>query len=176
MIKFYLDYGILIAFLLVVLVFVAINLFFGKEGKSSIAVKKFFCITLSILGILTGISLVFSLFCGSYIAFWGLSACFLAVFLLSRLVHDYLFGTKKMIHELKILPVYFEEVISGRKQFEVRKNDRNFQLGDQLILKEWNKEGFTGRSYHSEITYITDYMQKEGYVVLGIREKVGIVK
>ncbi|EMF0419612.1 DUF3850 domain-containing protein [Enterococcus hirae] len=81
-----------------------------------------------------------------------------------------------MIHELKILPVYFEEVISGRKQFEIRKNDRNFQLGDQLILKEWNKEGFTGRAYHSEIIYITDYMQKEGYVVLGIREKVGIVK
>lgn len=49
------------------------------------------------------------------------------------------------------------------------KNDRNFQIGDQLILKEWNKEGFTGRSYQSEITYITDYMQKNGYVVLGIR-------
>ena len=81
-----------------------------------------------------------------------------------------------MTHELKILPEYFEAVTSGRKRFEIRKNDRNFQIGDQLILKEWNKEGFTGRSYHSEITYITDYMQKEGYVVLGIREKVGIVK
>ncbi|EOS7971934.1 DUF3850 domain-containing protein [Enterococcus hirae] len=74
-----------------------------------------------------------------------------------------------MTHELKILPEYFEAVTSGRKRFEIRKNDRNFQIGDQLILKEWNKEGFTGRSYQSEIMYITDYMQKNGYVVLGIR-------
>ena len=74
-----------------------------------------------------------------------------------------------MTHELKILPEYFEAVTSGRIRFEIRKNDRNFQIGDQLILKEWNKEGFTGRSYQSEITYITDYMQKNGYVVLGIR-------
>lgn len=72
-------------------------------------------------------------------------------------------------HKLKIDPQYFESVILGEKQFEIRKNDRNFQVGDQLILKEWNKEGFTGRSYQSEITYITDYMQKNGYVVLGIR-------
>lgn len=27
---------------------------------------------------------------------------------------------------------------------------------------------FTGRSYKAEITYITDYAQKDGYVVLGI--------
>ncbi|MEX1447730.1 ASCH/PUA domain-containing protein [Enterococcus sp. C76] len=74
-----------------------------------------------------------------------------------------------MTHELKILPVYFEAVANGRKQFEIRKNDRDFQVGDQLILKEWNKDGFTGRSYQAEITYITDYMQKNGYVVLSIR-------
>ncbi|ENZ5568136.1 ASCH/PUA domain-containing protein [Enterococcus hirae] len=76
---------------------------------------------------------------------------------------------KSMTHELKILPVYFEAVVNGRKQFEIRKNDRDFQVGDQLILKEWNKDGFTGRACQSEITYITDYMQKNGYVVLSIR-------
>lgn len=76
---------------------------------------------------------------------------------------------KSMTHELKILPVYFEAVVNERKQFEIRKNDRDFQVGDQLILKEWNKDGFTGKSCQSEITYITDYMQKNGYVVLSIR-------
>lgn len=38
-------------------------------------------------------------------------------------------------HELKILPKYFSEVYSGNKTFEVRKNDRNFKVGDMLILK-----------------------------------------
>ena len=87
-----------------------------------------------------------------------------------------------MIHELKILPEYFEAVTSGRKQFEIRKNDRDVKVGDQLILREYKKYikhelpgltrptfSYTGDSYKAEITYITDYMQKSGYVVLGIK-------
>lgn len=31
------------------------------------------------------------------------------------------------IHELKILPEYFEAVVSGNKRFEIRKNDRNYK-------------------------------------------------
>ncbi|HFC9341459.1 TPA: DUF3850 domain-containing protein, partial [Enterococcus hirae] len=42
------------------------------------------------------------------------------------------------------------------------------KVGDRLYLREWNGENFTGDSYKAEITYITDYMQKNGYVVLGI--------
>ncbi|EOA3423625.1 ASCH/PUA domain-containing protein [Enterococcus hirae] len=75
-----------------------------------------------------------------------------------------------MTHELKILPEYFEAVTSGRKQFEIRKNDRDYKVGDLLILREhdiWVDE-FTGNSYKAEITYITDYAQKDGYVVMGI--------
>ncbi|WP_053766697.1 ASCH/PUA domain-containing protein [Enterococcus hirae] len=74
-------------------------------------------------------------------------------------------------HELKILPEYFEAVTSGRKQFEIRENDRNFKIGDQLILREWSKNEYTGDSYKAEITYITDYAQRDGYVVLGIRNE-----
>ncbi len=74
-----------------------------------------------------------------------------------------------MIHELKILPEYFEAVTSGRKQFEIRENDRNFKIGDQLILREWSKNEYTGDSYKAEITYITNYAQRDGYVVLGIK-------
>lgn len=73
------------------------------------------------------------------------------------------------IHELKILPEYFEAVTSGRKQFEIRRNDRDYKVGDLLYLREWNGENFTGDSYKVEVTYITDYMQRNGYVVLGIK-------
>ena len=47
-------------------------------------------------------------------------------------------------HELKTLPEYFELVRTEVKNFEVRKNDRDFKVGDLLILKEWNGE-YTGR-------------------------------
>ncbi|EOS7906096.1 DUF3850 domain-containing protein [Enterococcus hirae] len=78
-------------------------------------------------------------------------------------------GSGMKIHELKILPEYFEAVTSGRKQFEIRKNDRDYKGNDLLILREWTGESYTGDLYKAEITYITDYMQKNGYVVLGIR-------
>ncbi|EOH55927.1 hypothetical protein UA3_01110 [Enterococcus faecium EnGen0263] len=74
-----------------------------------------------------------------------------------------------MTHELKILPEFFEPVTSGRKQFEIRKNDRDFKVGDQLALREWSGEKYTGDLFKAEITYITDYAQHDGYVVLGIR-------
>lgn len=41
-----------------------------------------------------------------------------------------------MIHELKIESKYFTDILKGIKKFEIRKNDRNYQVGDYLILKE----------------------------------------
>lgn len=38
-------------------------------------------------------------------------------------------------HNLKILPQYFEAVINGCKNFEIRKNDRFFKLNDILFFK-----------------------------------------
>lgn len=38
-----------------------------------------------------------------------------------------------MLHELKIYPKYFQETIEGNKPFEIRKNDRHFQVGDVLL-------------------------------------------
>jgi len=83
-----------------------------------------------------------------------------------------------MTHQLKILPVYFEEVIHSRKTFEVRKNDRNFQVGDTVELREWaiseddHSDGnYTGRSITVKITYILDDPNycKEGFVVFSFR-------
>lgn len=39
-----------------------------------------------------------------------------------------------MIHQLKTESKYFDQIRYGHKTFEVRKNDRNFKVGDYLGL------------------------------------------
>lgn len=75
-----------------------------------------------------------------------------------------------MLHYLKILPEYYEAVATGKKSFEIRKNDRNYQVGDTLVIQEYfpDTDKFSGRSVLREITYITEYAQKENYVVMAI--------
>ncbi|WP_429058940.1 ASCH/PUA domain-containing protein [Aeromonas jandaei] len=76
-----------------------------------------------------------------------------------------------MIHELKIKPEYFASVVSGDKTFEIRNNaDRNFQVGDTLRLKAWDGE-FTGDFVEKVVSYITDFEQKPGYVVMGLQKQ-----
>ena len=78
-----------------------------------------------------------------------------------------------MIHELKILPEYFEEVCLGNKTFEIRKNDRNFHAGDWLLLKEWNPEtGYTGYEILRYVSYILYDWQaglKDGYCIMALK-------
>ena len=76
------------------------------------------------------------------------------------------------VHELKIGSEFFEAVKDGRKKFEIRKNDRNYQEGDILILREYDPitQLFSGEIIKVEVTYMTDYAQQDGYVVLGIEE------
>lgn len=45
-----------------------------------------------------------------------------------------------MKHVLKILPQYYCRVADGSKTFELRNNDRGFQSGDEVQLKEWDPE------------------------------------
>lgn len=74
-------------------------------------------------------------------------------------------------HKLKILSEYFQMQLESKKNFEIRKNDRNYHVGDLLILKEYDPRTrrLSGRYMIVEITYITNYMQKDGYVVLGTK-------
>ncbi len=84
------------------------------------------------------------------------------------------------IHELKTWPTFFEAVLRGDKAFEWRKYDRDFAVGDELVLKEWCPLdgashsspllGYTDRSITARITYIlTSFGVPEGYCVLGIQ-------
>lgn len=80
-----------------------------------------------------------------------------------------------MVHELKTLPKYFKAVKEGEKTFEVRKDDRDFQVEDYVNLKEWNGE-YTGDSMIRQITYILGRENDEkiyvakGYVILGLKK------
>lgn len=82
------------------------------------------------------------------------------------------------IHVLKIMPIYFQDVIEGRKKFEVRRNDRDFKVGDIVILKEFEYGKYTGRTHTTRITYILDDAEycKDGYVIFGIGELYGRYK
>lgn len=71
-------------------------------------------------------------------------------------------------HKLKTLPKYFKAQILGNKQFEVRKNDRDFHVGDVLVLEEWDNQ-YTGSVIYVRVTYVLREFEglKDGYVVLG---------
>ncbi|WP_448510948.1 DUF3850 domain-containing protein [Immundisolibacter sp.] len=76
-------------------------------------------------------------------------------------------------HELKIWPRWFNDVVNGKKTYEVRKLDRDYLVGDYLKLNEFNQTRgeLTGRSCTALITHIlssNDYVS-HGYGILGIR-------
>ena len=78
-------------------------------------------------------------------------------------------------HRLKTWMPYFEDVASGAKPFEVRRDDRGFQLGDSVRLIEVSSTPGdlirTGREAEYEITYVLTGGQfgiEPGYVVLGL--------
>ncbi len=84
-----------------------------------------------------------------------------------------------MVHELKTWIEYFQSIVSGEKSFELRKNDRNFKTGHELLLREFNKDTnkYTGRILHRKITYVLKgndtetFGLKTGFCILGL-EKV----
>lgn len=60
-------------------------------------------------------------------------------------------------HDLKIWPEHFNLVLGGLKRFEVRRNDRGFELGDALLLREWEpfSRAYTGRETTRQVTCVT---------------------
>ena len=73
-------------------------------------------------------------------------------------------------HEIKIAAMYYDDVVSGRKRFELRKNDRGYKVGDALKMLEFTDGKFTGRTIDADIIYmLEDYTGlQENYCILGI--------
>ena len=61
-----------------------------------------------------------------------------------------------MRHEKKVLPEYFQEILDGKKNHELRLADWDCNESDILVLQEWNPETkeFTGRTMEKEVTYV----------------------
>ena len=78
-----------------------------------------------------------------------------------------------MVHELKIIPKYFNEILQDNKSFEIRR-DRGFKVGDTIVLNEWIEEDkkYTGLNLVKSITYILkdvpQYGLIDGFVILSI--------
>lgn len=80
--------------------------------------------------------------------------------------------------EKKILPGFFADVVNGDKTFEVRKDEDNIQVGDKLLLREWNGSSYTGKVFECEVAYVLRNVDKyglmNGYCIIGIKGNTNI--
>lgn len=79
----------------------------------------------------------------------------------------------KKFHELKILDKYYQDVVVKRiKQFEIRKNDRDYQVGDIVSFTNVDGKNRPRKSYFL-ITYvlkdIPEYGLHKDYCIFGIK-------
>jgi hypothetical protein len=60
------------------------------------------------------------------------------------------------VHELKTWNPSFSDILSGVKTFEVRKGDRDYKVGDALLLREYEPVAgiYTGRDCRVYVTYV----------------------
>lgn len=66
-------------------------------------------------------------------------------------------------HDLKCWPEFFQPLIEGRKPFDYRLNDRDFQVGDVLHQREYvpphdepSGGWYTGRSIRHRVIYMLE--------------------
>ena len=81
-----------------------------------------------------------------------------------------------MKHNIKTLSTFYKGISSGKKTFEVRLNDRNYQVGDLLHHTEIDDDTKipTGEECETHVTYILNDKNycKDGYVVMAIETSV----
>jgi site-specific DNA-cytosine methylase len=63
-------------------------------------------------------------------------------------------------HELKTWPSYFEAILRGEKRHECRLNDRDFAVGDVLVLREWDPSRYQPGWAGHEFTWAFDYSRE----------------
>ena len=84
-------------------------------------------------------------------------------------------------HNIKIKQVHLLRILSGQKTFDVRLNDRNYQVGDRVKFLPLDDENYNvyerakaDRRFNYTVTYVQyGYGLQDGYVVLGIEKEEG---
>lgn len=80
--------------------------------------------------------------------------------------------TGQQVHQIRIATTYFSDVESGRKPFELRKNDRNYKEGDMLEMIEFKDGKNTGRTIRKVVTYLLENYTglEKGYCIMGTKD------
>lgn len=76
-------------------------------------------------------------------------------------------------HELKTWPMHFTNVYTGIKRVELRLDDRDYQQGDVLVLKEWDpqSQSYTDRECRRRVTHLMRggaFGLQDGYVAMSL--------
>lgn len=79
---------------------------------------------------------------------------------------------EKKVHDVKLGTTFFDDVKTGRKTFELRKNDRGYKEGDTIVLHEYKDGTTTGRTITKKIVYMLEDFTglEDGYCILGLGE------
>lgn len=62
----------------------------------------------------------------------------------------------------KVLPEYFQDILDGKKKYELRLNDFDIEPGDTLVLEEYTSADHatrqaTGRVLEKQVTYLRKF-------------------
>jgi len=80
----------------------------------------------------------------------------------------------RCVHELKTWPTFYQAIVDGIKPFELRNDDRDFQVGDVLLLREFdlNVQKYTGRKACRLVTYKLESASfcgiENGWCIMGL--------
>ena len=79
---------------------------------------------------------------------------------------------EKKVHDVKLGATFFDDVKTGRKTFELRKNDRGYKEGDTIVLHEYKDGTTTGRTIEKKIVYMLEDFTglEDDYCILGLGE------
>lgn len=79
----------------------------------------------------------------------------------------------RTVHHLKTWPQFFVDVLGGHKPFELRKNDRNFQVGDLVCLWEYYDGIYSDRAILAAVPYVLKdalgFGLQDGFCILTLR-------